>query len=38
MNNLKEIDIREIVGFLIGHADNEKNATGCTAIHCPSGA
>lgn len=38
MNNLKEIDIREIDGFLIGNAENEKTATGCTAILCPSGA
>lgn len=38
MNNLKEIDIREIDGFLIGNAENEKTATGCTAILCPKPA
>ena len=27
MNNLKEIDIREIDGFLIGNAENEKTAS-----------
>jgi len=38
MNNLKEIDIRNIEGFLIGNAENKETATGCTAIICPDGA
>lgn len=35
---VKEIDIRELSGFLIGNAEYREAATGCTAILCPSGA
>ncbi len=35
---IKEIDIRDIDGILIGNAQDEKGATGCTAIICPKGA
>lgn len=35
---MKEIDIRSIVGFYIGNAQDEKGGTGCTAIYCPKGA
>ena len=35
---MKQININEIQGFFIGHAQNEQAATGCTAILCPEGA
>lgn len=35
---MKEIHVSEIEGFCIGHAHNEKGATGCTAIICEEGA
>lgn len=38
MSSLKEIDIRDIEGFLIGNAENKESGTGCTAILCPEGA
>ena len=37
-NLLKEININEIKGFKIGHAQNIDGATGCTAIICENGA
>jgi L-aminopeptidase/D-esterase-like protein len=35
---MKEIKISEIEGFRIGHAQDEKGGTGCTAIICENGA
>ena len=35
---IKEISITEIEGILIGNAQDEKGATGCTAIICKEGA
>ena len=35
---IKEIDINEIDGILIGNAQDKEAATGCTAIICPEGA
>lgn len=35
---IKEIDICDIDGILIGNAQDAKGATGCTAIICPKGA
>ena len=35
---MKEIKTSEIPGFRIGHAQDEANATGCTAIICENGA
>lgn len=35
---IQPIPISRIPGFLIGHAQDFANATGCTAILCPSGA
>ncbi|MBQ2746958.1 MAG: P1 family peptidase [Firmicutes bacterium] len=35
---MKEISITEIEGILIGNAQDEKGATGCTAIICKEGA
>lgn len=35
---MKEIKISEIKGIKIGHAQNFKGATGCTAIICEAGA
>ena len=35
---MKEIKINEIRGFKIGHAQDLKGATGCTAIICEQGA
>ena len=35
---MKEIHISDIEGFRIGHAQDEKGATGCTAIICEEGA
>lgn len=35
---MKQIDISEIKGFKIGHAQNTEGATGCTAILCENGA
>jgi L-aminopeptidase/D-esterase-like protein len=35
---MKEIGIHEIEGFQIGHAQDEKAATGCTVILCAQGA
>ena len=35
---MKEIRISDIPGFLVGNAQDEANATGCTAIICENGA
>ncbi|MDR2631457.1 MAG: P1 family peptidase [Spirochaetaceae bacterium] len=35
---MREIKINEIVGYKIGHAQNEAGATGCTVILCEKGA
>lgn len=35
---MKEINISEIKGFRVGHAQNEQGGTGCTAIICEKGA
>lgn len=35
---MKQIQINEINGFFIGNAQDEKGATGCTAILCKKGA
>lgn len=35
---MKYISINEIEGFQIGHATNERDATGCTVILCKEGA
>ena len=35
---MKEIDILEIEGFKIGHAQNYDAATGCSVIICEEGA
>jgi len=36
--SMKEIQINEIKGFKIGHAQNHDGGTGCTAIICEAGA
>ncbi len=36
--NVKSIDILEIEGIKIGHAQDFDGGTGCTAIICPAGA
>lgn len=38
MNEWKEISITEIKNIRIGHAQDEKHATGCSVIICPKGA
>lgn len=38
MNEWKEISIHEIKNIRIGHAQDEKHATGCSVIICPKGA
>lgn len=38
MRSLEEIDIRELNGFLIGHASDAAAATGCTVILSHAGA
>jgi L-aminopeptidase/D-esterase-like protein len=35
---MKEINISEMKGFLVGNAENKEAATGCTAIICEKGA
>ncbi|MDD4200962.1 MAG: peptidase S58 family protein, partial [Eubacteriales bacterium] len=35
---MKEISIRQIPGFRIGNAQNEKGGTGCTVIISEQGA
>ncbi len=35
---MKEIKIKDITEFKIGHAENPAGGTGCTAIICPEGA
>jgi len=35
---IREISVAEIEGILIGNAQDEKGATGCTVIICPEGA
>lgn len=35
---MKEISIHDVEGFMIGNAQNEEAATGCTAILCKKGA
>ena len=35
---MKEINIKEIKDFKIGHAGSTEGATGCTAVICPDGA
>lgn len=38
MSDWKEISIHEIKNVRIGHAQDEKHATGCSVIICPKGA
>ena len=38
MSDWKEISIHEIKNIRIGHAQDEKHATGCSVIICPKGA
>lgn len=38
MSEWKEISINEIKNIRIGHAQDEKHATGCSVIICPKGA
>ena len=38
MSEWKEISINEIKNVRIGHAQDEKHATGCSVIICPKGA
>ena len=38
MSDWKEISITEIKNIRIGHAQDEKHATGCSVIICPKGA
>lgn len=38
MSDWKEISINEIKNIRIGHAQDEKHATGCSVILCPKGA
>jgi L-aminopeptidase/D-esterase-like protein len=38
MADMREIGIEEIEGFKIGHAQDEKGATGCTVVLCAQGA
>ena len=38
MSEWKEISITEIKNVRIGHAQDEKHATGCSVIICPKGA
>lgn len=38
MSDWKEIQINEIKNFKIGHAQDEKHATGCSVILCEKGA
>lgn len=38
MSEWKEISITEIKNIRIGHAQDEKHATGCSVIICPKGA
>lgn len=38
MSDWKEISINEIKNIRIGHAQDEKHATGCSVIICPKGA
>lgn len=35
---MREIDLTEIEGFQVGHAQDLQAATGCTVILCPEGA
>ncbi|MDI6795654.1 MAG: P1 family peptidase [Desulfatibacillaceae bacterium] len=35
---MKEIQLTDIDGILIGHAHNSEAATGCTVVLCPQGA
>lgn len=35
---MKEIQITDIKGIKVGHAQDEKGGTGCTVILCPAGA
>ena len=35
---MRQIHLSQIPGFLVGHAQDVDNATGCTAIICENGA